>query len=164
MRWVTVPFAMVASLQIYGLVHQHRTAAQIAGLSQEIRDLRAQLGRGSGPVVLAPEEHLVLDQMMAARLGRAEAPERAETPPQPPREQQPAPREPSPSERAAAEQGARILDAALSSGTLRRDDLLELRRLLAQADPAAAGELRRRLAVAINRDELRPIDPSAGIP
>jgi len=58
----------------------------------------------------------------------------------------------------------RILDVALSNGTLRSEEVGELRRLSTQADPAEFGELRRRIAMALNRNELRIADPAFGLP
>jgi hypothetical protein len=157
MRWLTTAVALLAGAQVYGIVLQQRSAAQVAVLAGEIRDLRAQEGRGGGPVTLAPEEHLVLEQMMASHAAKPSPAERK------PEVVAAAPSEPTASQRAAMDGAASAVEAVLSSGNLRRDDTMELRRLLAQADPGAAGELRKRIAAAINRDELK-LEAGAGLP
>ena len=58
----------------------------------------------------------------------------------------------------------RILDVALSNGTLWSEEIGELRRLSTQAHPTEFGELRRRIAMALNRNELRIADPAFGLP
>ena len=171
MRWLAVALVLLSGIHIHALLEQKRSAAQIAGLAQEIRDLRSDLERRSGPAVLAGGEHQLLGQMMEQAVsrglpqGRIETALRAPRAVAPPREEPlAAPEAPSSAQRAAAEQASRIVDAAVSSGTLRRDEVLELRRLFLQTHPAATEELRRRIAVAINLDRLRPADSSAGTP
>jgi hypothetical protein len=169
MRWlIGTALALSGGTALYGAFQQQRLAAQLAGLSADLRELRAMPRPAAGAMPLDARDRELLEQILSARLaqpalpaGRAAAPEQKTVA----RAEQPAPpQDPGPAARAAAEQASRVLDAALSRGTLRRDDVVDLRRLLEQADPPSATEIRRRIAVAINRDELVPTDPTAGFP
>jgi hypothetical protein len=42
--------------------------------------------------------------------------------------------------------------------------MVRIKQFMAEADPQAAFELRKRIAVAFNRDELRPVDATVVVP
>jgi hypothetical protein len=163
MRWMTALLALVAGVGTYGIVLQQRLVAQVAGLSEDLRALREAPLPLPLPVTLDADERELFARIVAARDARPApaAPPQAKLAS---REEPAAPREPGPAARAAADQAERIVDAALSTGTLRADDTLQLRDLLTRADPAKALALRRRIGAALNRDELRPADPTVRIP
>ena len=168
MRALAAALALVAGAVL--LWQQQRLTAQVEALTAEVRASRAppeQRGAAAA-VVLDARERDLLVQMIAASI----APPTSAPGPSPlpslklavaQKHEEPA-HQPTPAQRAAAEQAALVFESALASGTLRAADVAELRRLSAQADPVAFQELRQRLALAINRDELRPADPAAGMP
>jgi hypothetical protein len=165
MRWLTIVLAFVAGGEVWGLIQQQRFAAQVAGLVAEVRDLQVDAAHPQ-PVMLAAGEHELLGRLVAARIQQSAAPVRAPASPQTAtaRGSEAEPREMDPATRAATEQAERVVDSILSIGTLRGDAVMQLRALLAQADPVSAARLRQRISAAINRDELRPADPQAGLP
>lgn len=68
--------------------------------------------------------------------------------------------EPAPEIRAEAlARASRVVDEVLARHRLTHDDVAALRRELKDADPEAANALRRRIIVAINKDELVPEGP-----
>jgi hypothetical protein len=173
LRWHTILLAAVAAVATVAAVQEHRYRSDISALAAELQAMRADAARAADVAAPATSrldgaDRDALAQAIAARIGGASARSVPQTGGQPPQAGQPAPadrskqeHEPSDAERAAADEATRVLDSVLGKGTLRREDLVRLRQLAAQADPQASFEIRRRLAVALNRDELRPDDPRA---
>jgi hypothetical protein len=88
-------------------------------------------------------------QMVIDRLEKKEAMQAAEA------EQAQAPREPLPEEREALQRAYKLVDSILSARRMTAEERAELHRLFGAASQGEEiFELRRRLAVAVNRDEL----------
>ncbi len=175
MRWIAAALAVLAGATFFDIRRQSQVAAQLDGLAAEVRELRqGTFGRAAG---LDQRDRELFADIVALRVAQA-LPTAPNVPsPATPSPAAPMPGAPDPSSRqespqlaptqtqqAAIEAASRILDAALSTGTLRPEQIKEMRRLSTEADPAAFGELRRRIAMALNRDELRISDPASGLP
>lgn len=154
-------------------VQERRQSSQIAALTAELAAARAAVPAlaevaPAGPLRLDASERDRLAEAIVARFPR---PEGASPPAEPAtharqtRIDEPGPeREASESQRAANDEARRVVESALATRTLRREDVVRLRQLLAEADPQASFELRKRIAAALNRDELRPADATVMLP
>ena len=166
MRWTAAALALVAGALLLDIRQQSQVAAKLDGLAVEVAELRRAR---SVTAALDDRDRELLAEAVALRVAMTMAPaassgtvpSTAAAPPPAPSVPQPVPTR---AQLAALEAANRILEAALSNGTLRTEQVDEMRRLSLQADPAGFGELRRRIAMALNRDELRIADPAAGLP
>ena len=168
MRWGTAAVLVVVFAGA-ALVEIELQRRRVGALTEEVHALR---GAGQAPAVLDERERDLLAAAIAARVADG-LPAPAAQPAGPPPAaaatraavaEAPAPAAPTASQRNAAESAQRVFDEALSLGTLRREHVEQLRQILAQTDPGSANDLRRRISMALNRDELRIADPAAGMP
>lgn len=178
LRWVLGPW--LATLGALGLFFSWSEARQAERFEQEMERLRTRLEEASvaraapnpapapGPTVcpspggmdaatielIAQRVVAVLESRRSPDAGSPESPAAPEPPP------------PTAEQRAAVERAHHVLDSAFVRGTLRREDIQELRRQLAQAGPAQklAEELVRRIAVGLNTQQLVPEDPNFVMP
>jgi hypothetical protein len=65
------------------------------------------------------------------------------------------PREDTPEQADALARAQSVLDGAIARGTIRREDMAEIRKDLAAGRPDEANELRKRIAVAINTSRVK---------
>lgn len=158
-----------ALLLVLGLLQLH----QLRGQGEELESLRTRLtelesaspapaptaepafGRGAVVAVLQPEDLDRIAEAVAARLSPP-TPERAaaETSPRPPSEEQVQ----------LSREGSERVERSIASGTLRKDDVLALRKLRGKLDPAAFDALLQQLVLALNSQRLVPEDPLFALP
>ncbi len=154
-------------LLLLGLLQLH----QLRGQGEELELLRTRLaeletpstapvpaaepafGRGAVVAVLQPEDLDRIAQAVAARL----APPTAE-------EAESAPRPPSPEQVELSREASERVERSIASGTLRKDDVLALRKLRGKLDPAAFDALLQQLVLAMNAQRLVPEDPLFALP
>jgi hypothetical protein len=148
-----------------GLVYWHDRAerARIAALTDEIAALR----RPSAPVLMpggAPARVLdsaaieAVAERVAALVRLPAAASATRAPPAPSAAEPPAP--PTPQQLAAAASAHRLVDAAVARGRLSPDDVLAIRQQLTAAqNPELTMEVRSAIAVAVNKQQLKPEDP-----
>jgi hypothetical protein len=150
MRWMAMALVLSAGVAADAVYQERQTCAQLAELTEELHELR---GRPQLPVMLSGEEHQLLERMIAARLTQVAAQPTASAAASPPPLAQ-EPQLPGPEQPAAVDEASRSIDAAIASGTVSRIDLHQIESKLASLDPATAHQLRRRIAMALNLNQL----------